>query len=119
VQLYVMYPKRLSMENVSKAIKKRIQDEIKRHTINCAHGITKENINDHLIEPRLEKYFDAENNELSFEVWTVLEEYPIKQSGYTIFYQEENGKFGLGTHTADGLIHLGLYGTFVKTLNSM
>jgi hypothetical protein len=107
------------METVSKDIKKIIQEDLKSHSIECAHGITNENIDDHLIEPRLDKYIDTANDELTFDVWTVLEEYPIKQTGYTIFYQEEEEKFGLGTHTSEGIIHLVLYGSFVKTLNSM
>jgi hypothetical protein len=101
-------------------LKRLIKEDLKMNPLKGAHGIDSENINEFLIEPKLEKYIGSSNRNDIFEVWTVLQENPDNRSGYTIFYDPEDKGFGLGLYTSDDqLMHLGFYGSFSKTLNSM
>jgi len=101
-------------------IKSRISNELKVGTINGVHGITRENINSHLIEPKLEKYIGSVKDSDIFELWTVLLEETESKSGYTIFFDEEANCFGLGMYSSnEELIHISECGTFLDTLNGM
>ncbi|MAL17949.1 MAG: hypothetical protein CL667_09575 [Balneola sp.] len=101
-------------------LKKHIKEDLKKNPLKGAHGIDSENIDEFLIEPKLEEYIGSSNRNDIFEVWTVLQENPSERSGYTIFYDPEDKGFGLGLYTSDDqLMHLGFYGSFTKTLNSM
>ncbi|XWN37850.1 MAG: hypothetical protein ROO71_02760 [Balneola sp.] len=101
-------------------LKRLIKEELQKNPLKGAHGINSENIEEFLIEPKIEKYIGSSNRTDIFEVWTVLQETPNERSGYTIFYDPEDKGFGLGMYTSDDqLMHLGFYGSFSKTLNSM
>ena len=57
----------------------------------------------------------------SDEFWLVLEEDPVGHSGYQIVFDEELGLFGLAMANLDGHpdLVIGLYGTFLQTLEAM
>ena len=101
-------------------LKKSIQEELSKNPLKGAHGINSENIDKFLIEPKLEEYIGSSDRNDIFEVWTVLQEVPNERNGYTIFYDPEEKSFGLGLYTSDDqLMHIGIYGSFTDTLNSM
>ena len=97
-----------------------ITNEINSAIIDNAHGINNRNIDDHLITPVLNTYIDSMNDNLKHEFWTVLEESPYDKSGYTIFFDPNIKKFGLGARDpSDKLISLGIYGSFIEALTGM
>jgi hypothetical protein len=72
-----------------------------------------------LIEPRLEDYVSALDKEISFKLWTVLEE-AVDGNGYKITFDEDDKAFGLGIKSEnDQLIDIGTYGTFMEALKGM
>ena len=98
-----------------------IDNEINSNKIDSAHGISSENIKQHLIDPVQQKYIhEMGKDKGEVLLWTVLEEDPKDMTGYTIFYDEGTQMFGLGMHGQDdSLISLGNYGTFIEALNGM
>ena len=107
------------MNKIKEHLKLKIFVEIKNNTINNAHGINNNNINDFLINPIIEKYISSINNEEVFEFWTVLKECPDKKEGYLIFYDPDLSMFGLGTYFEDHILYLGHYKSFVSALDGM
>ena len=109
------------MNKIKSYIQDIIKNEIESHSINNWHGITKENLNQHLLlSPKLEVYIDGLNVNKRFKLWTVLEEYPEEKKVYTIFYDEKENEFGLGLKSPEGkLTFIGYYGGFIETLNGM
>jgi hypothetical protein len=94
--------------------------EVEGGTFDNWHGITKANLDDHLVEPRLEDYLDELDNTRVRRYWTILHEVPGGSEGYTIFYSEEDGVFGLAASGGDSrYTSIGLYGTLLETLNAM
>ena len=72
-----------------------------------------------LREPTKQVYKDANDPAEIYELWTILEENGDGE-GYKIYFDEESKMFGLAMMSdKDGLIDLGNYGTFLKTLYSM
>ena len=53
------------------------------------------------------------------EVWLVFEESATPEKGYRVVFDEEAGLFGLAVPGTPNLVVIGLYGGFVKTLQSM
>ncbi len=101
-------------------IKKTIEKEISESTIDNWHGITKDNIKEHLVGPILEKYIDSMDENHIRELWTVLEEEPKTKAAYTIYFDPDEKEFGLGLNTKDNTkVFLGIYGSFITTLNAM
>ncbi|MFM9951531.1 MAG: hypothetical protein ACKV1O_26585 [Saprospiraceae bacterium] len=87
------------------------------------YGISKENIEDHLIEPALVNFIDASSGQIK-EYWLVLDEDPSdKTHGYQIVYDQKENMFGLATktniETKNIGVVIGLYGSFIETLNGM
>jgi hypothetical protein len=109
------------MEEIELLINRQIEDELRNGMIIYAHGITINNIKQHLIVPIKQTYVsDFGNNISKLELWTVLEENPIGRNGYKIFYDPEDDKFGLGMTDKNGILqYLGTHGTFIDTLNGM
>ena len=108
------------MNKIKKHISDKIKNEIKDNPIDNWHGITIDNISKHLIPPLLENYFDPMDENVSYQYWTVLEEFPEDKSGYTIFFVPNEEEFGLGMHgNSDQMISLGIYGSFIEALNGM
>lgn len=72
-----------------------------------------------LVEPKRQKYNDANNPAEVYELWTVLEE--VKEgNGYKIYFDQETQMFGLGLKSeSEELMDIGTYGSFLKTLYSM
>lgn len=103
-------------------IKQAIFDELNERDINSWHGITKDNIDQFLVEPTVIKLVDFLGKRNKY--WLVLDEQPRDlKYGYQIVYDEREDSFGLATKTAAqstevGLL-VGLYGSFVDALNSM
>src|SRR3989442_612845 len=107
----------------SQKLEQIIQGEIESNQIENWHGITKENIQQHLIKPILIDIVTAWNNQLN-KYWLVLDERPDdKKIGYQIIFDEKESKFGLATKTGtktNGIgVMIGLYGSFINTLNGM
>jgi hypothetical protein len=107
----------------SEELKKIILLEIQNNDIDNWHGITKDNILKHLVTPTLIDYVTAWNEKVK-KYWLVLDEEPEdKKMGYQIIYDEEEKMFGLATKTTmkrnDIGAMIGLYGSFISTLNGM
>ncbi|WP_237067476.1 hypothetical protein [Microbulbifer guangxiensis] len=108
------------MNKIKSHIQELISKELKGGAIDNWHGIETDNIDQHLVTPRVQVYHDSNGADLQWEFWTVLEEIPDDQSGYTVFYDVDVNMFGLGFHGTGGrMFSLGLYGSFLETLNSM
>ncbi len=99
-------------------IKSRIQTEIgDGWELEYPHGIELRRC---LVEPELREYMDAEENIMPGKIWLVLEEDPSEHKGYSIVYNESEDAFGLAIATLQGKnMCIGLYGTFLETLNNM
>jgi hypothetical protein len=81
-----------------------------------AHGI---DLRTCLVTPERRRYIDAGGRE-TIELWLVLEEDPSERKGYKIVFDESAGRFGLATTQQNGPdVFLGLYGSFMKTLEAM
>jgi len=77
------------------------------------------NLNDCLIEPIKQVYKSSVDHNVTFELWTVLEESKDKM-GYKITFDESDKSFGLGILTdKNELMDIGTYGTFMETLKGM
>ena len=108
------------MNKIKSYIQELIFKELKVGAIDNWHGIEMANIDQHLITPRLQVYHHSNGADLQWEFWTVLEEIPDDQSGYTVFYDVDENMFGLGFHGPGGkMFSLGLSGSFLETLNGM
>jgi len=80
-----------------------------------AHGV---NLREALITPVLEDYINSFDHSQIFRLWTVLKE--SNDSGYVIFYDEEDKSFGLGSRSQTGqLVYFANYGSFLNTLDAM
>ena len=88
------------------------------------HGITKDNISLYIISPYQKSFFNPISN-ITDKYWVVFDEnQKNEKTGYLIFYSEKDECFGLGTKTTlQNLLgvggFVGLYGSFVDTVNSM
>ena len=104
----------------AKQIKKIIESEIANSEIDNWHGISRENIAGHLRDPILEEYVNSFDEPKTLRLWTVLEELPHTEEGYTIYYDPDKKKFGLGLKAEkQSKVALGIYGSFITTLNGM
>ena len=114
---------KIIMTRIKKYIIEKIRKELQegRSNINNLHGITGDNIEEHLILPNKQKYIcEIGTEKLICEFWTVLEEDPKDKSGYKIFYDEEDNLFGLGIILINGtLMYLCHCGSFIEALNHM
>jgi hypothetical protein len=103
-------------------IKQAIFDELNERDINSWHGITKDNIDQLLVEPKVIELEDVLGQQNKY--WLVLDEQPEDlKNGYQVVYDEREDLFGLATKTATknnevGLL-VGLYGSFVDALDNM
>lgn len=94
-----------------------INNEIKGiFDISNLHGV---DLKKCMIKPVRQRYISSLDNNITFELWTVLEETEDGKS-YKIYYDEDESSFGLGMKGFDDdLIYLGNYGTFLETLKGM
>ena len=77
------------------------------------------NLKECLIEPIKQAYISSTDSNVTFNLWTVLEE-SEDQTGYKITFDEDDQTFGLGILTdKDELMDIGTYGTFIETLKGM
>ena len=97
-------------------VRHKIEQEIKgKWDISNHHGV---DLRKCLIYPTIQEYVYNDKSEVSYH-WTVLEEI-LDGSGYKIFYNEEANIFGLGVFTKEKkILAVGLYGSFLTTLESM
>ena len=108
------------MTTTKEAIVAAIDKELSGGEIHNAHGITSDNIQAHLVEPRLETFRGLSDETPELDLWVVLEEYPGDIRGYLVTYDPTNASFGLAVTSADGEgLYIGAYGSFLKALNSM
>lgn len=102
---------------MKRGIKQIIAQEITNSKIDNWHGINKDNLADHLIEPTEEEYIENDSPVL---LWTVLKESPDTQEGYLIYFDPEVKKFGLGVYDKQkNKVAIGIYGSFINTVNAM
>lgn len=101
----------------SKDIKAILREELKSlNDLSNVHGL---DLNHCLIEPVKQIFISSIDKNITFELWTVLEEAKDK-SGYKITFDEDDKSFGLGILTdMDELMDMGTYGTFLETLKGM
>jgi hypothetical protein len=84
------------------------------------HGITHASIDALLVTPILESYEDGLDASRVQEYWTILHEDAAGREGYTIFYSEDDGMFGLAVAGRNAKYAIvGLYGTLRETLTAM
>ena len=103
----------MTSEEVIHIVNEEIDDNF---DISNLHGV---DLKKCLITPVRQRYISSLDNNVTFELWTVLEE-SEDGNGYKIFFDENENSFGLGTKGfKDGLIYLGNYGTFLETLKGM
>lgn len=70
-----------------------------------------------LITPKNEQYFNALNEDVKFEFWTILIDDENKKR---VFYLEKDNHFGLGAITdKNTLINLGYYGSFIEIIAAL
>jgi hypothetical protein len=75
--------------------------------------------NDCLTTPRIVRCEDHNGTPLD-RVWLVFQESAGSGWGYSVLYVEEKQAFGLGVPgSSHGLVLIGVYGTFLETINSM
>lgn len=99
-------------------ISKLIQQEIDGASfISNAHGV---DLRRCLVTPQKVVYEDGSGSG-TIELWVVLEEVPEDQSGYKIVFDERTGSFGLAIKSSPGRpgVLVGLYGSFLETLEAM
>jgi len=89
--------------------------------LKSSHGIDASNIETLLLRPpRRAAFHDAYGAALA--LWIVLDEVPGSATeGYLVVYDEEEKLFGLGVKSRTGAppCCIGLYGSFINTLNGM
>jgi hypothetical protein len=103
-------------------IREAIFDELNERNINSWHGITKDNVDQLLVEPRVIELMVWGGQKKSY--WLVLDGRPGDlEKGYLVVYDEREDMFGLATKTTmeskDTGYLVGLYGSFVDALNNM
>ena len=106
-----------------KEIENIIRNEIKESPIDNWHGISRDNIENHIIEPLQKKYIDSWTKGIVIK-WLVLDESrENKNSGYQIVFDDKTLLFGLavkGGKNSEGIgTYIGDYGSFLETLNGM
>ena len=103
-------------------IKEAIFDELNERDINSWHGITKDNVDQLLVEPTVIELSIWGGQRKRY--WLVLDEQPGDfQKGYLVVYDDREDMFGLATKTTmeseeTGYL-VGLYGSFIDTLDNM
>jgi len=106
----------------SEKLKEAIFDEVNERNIKSWHGITKDNVDQLLVEPRVIELVDVLGQRNQY--WLVFDEQPGDlKNGYQVVYDEREDMFGLATKTTTenkeiGFL-VGLYGSFVDTLDNM
>lgn len=81
-----------------------------------AHGV---DLHTCILPPEKKTFTDVTSGKVC-ELWLVLEEDPKERKGYKIVFDDAKGLFGLATAQIDGPdLFLGLYGSFLETLESM
>ena len=79
-------------------------------------NIFKFDVKSFLIKPIQQSYLNFDSTE-SYILWTVYEE---SKDGYKIYFNDEINAFGLGIISENNcLIDIGIYGTFLETLDAM
>jgi len=71
------------------------------------------------LTPILLEFTDSFNNDDPIMLWLVFEEDPISKQGYKIVYSEDANEFGLAVQGEKAGVLIGIYGSFVDTLNAM
>ena len=113
------------LTDFDKSILKRYirQDLQSVDSLNNLHGIDLDNIQQHLVDPLLNEYYNDVQNKVE-KHWVVLDEEPKNdKDGYQIIYSEKHNEFGLAVKTSNTKPNVGTvvgwYGSFVSALNCM
>ncbi len=72
-----------------------------------------------LLKPEKHCFLNSHNGNEPENLWLVFEEGPKSGEGYKIVYDEELNLFGLAVDGTHDSVLMGLYGSFLETLNSM
>jgi hypothetical protein len=100
-------------------IKKRINSDLRGdYSVSNMHGV---NLKKCLVKPFLRIFQNTvPDGSKTIELYVVLLEDPINDSGYQIVYDPDVQRFGLSTtDIKTGPIFLGHYGNFLETLKMM
>lgn len=103
-------------------LKATIFEELNERDINSWHGITKDNVDQLLVEPTVIELVDVLGKKKRY--WLVLDEKPNDiENGYRVIYDGAEEIFGLATKSTIkdkniGFL-VGLYGSFIDALNNM
>jgi hypothetical protein len=106
----------------SEELKAAIFVELNERDVKSWHDITKENIDQFLIEPKIIQLINVLGERNMY--WLVLDENRDDlKVGYQIVFDEREDRFGLATKTTvedkDVGYLIGLYGSFLETLDNM
>jgi hypothetical protein len=72
-----------------------------------------------LCPPERQVFLDSFNNNEPLHLWLVFNESLNTEEGYKVVYAENEELFGLAVPGTDTPVFIGIYGSFVETLNSM
>ncbi|WP_333599890.1 hypothetical protein [Flavobacterium sp.] len=74
------------------------------------------NLTKYLIEPKKQIFKAADSSNISYELWTVLED----EMGYKVYFDEETNMFGLAMKLNENeQMDIGTHGSFLETLYGM
>jgi hypothetical protein len=105
----------MTASEISRIIEDEIGDGWSRSN---AHGV---DLKQCLVTPVEQVYEDSFKEGQTIMLWLVLEERPADKGGYKIVFEEESRMFGLAVSNVarERDLFLGLYGTFLETLEGM
>ena len=70
-----------------------------------------------MVKPTLKRFVDSSRDGASISLWLVFEEDPTHPNGYSVVYSEADAMFGLAVKSRGRDVFVGIYGSFVETLN--
>ena len=116
-QLFILQDRCGALIMKPEEIKILIKNELKdQPNLVNVYGL---NLNECLIEPVKQEYKSSTDSNITFKLWTVLEE-SKDRTGYKITFDEDDKTFGLGILTdKEELMDIGTFGTFLEALKGM
>ncbi len=100
-------------EEITQLIEAEIADDWTRSN---ANGV---DLRKCLVEPTRQEFEDSFDPSRKITLWLVLEEDPETRNGYMIVFGEDEKMFGLAIQLIKTETFLGLYGSFIETLECM
>jgi hypothetical protein len=72
-----------------------------------------------LQKPEKRRFLNSHADNAPEDLWLVFEEGPTPGHGYMVVYDESLNEFGLAVQGTPDPVVIGIYGSFLETLNSM